>query len=243
MRYAGILVIAFLAAAGRLSAQDLVSTGKYLYTKPDRSAGGGIKGLVVKPRKPLADVFALPPGEPRHVYKGIIVGEDRNQFEFKGLPTDRYDLFLLYDQACYEGLTLTRRRNTLTSEDERSVRRIITKSEPFFNKKNIYRMAGITGDGESARCICVYERTRKSTDYGDGVYLDHRRSFKLVVLKDVGPAWQIVRSREIDVRFFEPGRGVKHYYREKLGRIRVIDEIKDLGELDLTRNYLTERKQ
>ena len=210
-----------------------VSSGKYLYTKTDPSATGGIQGTIVGQGKNILGVFALPPSEPKSVYKGDLGGENNRDFYFRGLPADRYDLVVLLDGACYEGITLSRRENTLSKEDHRKIDASIQKSEAFFDKKIVHRMAGTTGRGNMARCFVEYLRTRKMLDINDTVYTDHRRSIKLTILKDVGPGWQIARSREIDVRFFKPGGTMKHSYAKELSRIRVIDEVKDIGQIRL----------
>ncbi len=52
----------------------------------------------------------------------------------------------------------------------------------------------------------------------------------------VGPGWQITRTREIFTAFVKPEAGVvKHVYAEKLGGIRVTDNVKDIGKISLDR--------
>ena len=234
-------IVCALALAAGLSGQARaqVSQSRYLYTAPDPAATGGIKGEIVRPSQPVVGVFALPQGHPEWVYKAELAGPSSNRFAFAGLTVDRYDLLVVYDQGFYEGLVLAREENTLTKEDEKKIKAIIDKSEPFFNEKVIHRLAGKSGQMEgAARCICTFLRSKKSMGFIDGAwYPDHRRAFKLVVLEDVGPAWQIVRTREIFATQVTPGSGrdmVPHHYCPKLGAIRVTDSMKDLGSLDLT---------
>ena len=223
-----------------VTASGQVGQSKYLYTKPDASAGGGIKGTITRPQMPITAVFALPPDEPRFVYKGTVTGGEGRDFVFAGLQAARYDLLLVFDNAFYEGLTLNRGDDTLTSEDQQLIRKIIMKSEPFFNRKEVHRMLGKTGKMTGkARCMCTFVRTKSAMGFYDGKwYPDHRRSFKLVLVEDVGPAWQVVKTREIYVTQIKPASGkdvIRHVYKPYLGRIRVTDKMKDLGKIDLSK--------
>ena len=62
-----------------------------------------------------------------------------------------------------------------------------------------------------------------------------RRDFKLVILKDVGPGWQISRTRSLYPIWDHQKRSTppRHHFSEALGRVRVADGVKELGELDL----------
>ena len=63
------------------------------------------------------------------------------------------------------------------------------------------------------------------------------RSFKLALLEDVGPAgWQVTRTREIlrqEVAAGEPRGLLPCKFNPALSGIRVIDTVKDLGEIVL----------
>lgn len=211
-----------------------------LYTKPDPASPGGISGTISKPSRKIEQVLAIPADAPEKVYLGTIDGS--NGFRFTGLPMRRYDLVVIYDDEIYEGLQLHRGESTLSAEDLKSIDAIIQKSEPFFTKKFIHRVMGETGNGNMARCICTFLRDKKSTAYMDkeqaalsksGAF---RRDFKLVLLKDVGPGWQISRARSLypiwdhQKRDTAPG----HHFSNSLARVRVADSVKDLGEIDLT---------
>lgn len=239
--------------------EDCSST--YLYTKTDPSAGGGIKGEIAGTGQPLIGVFALPPHEPRFVYRGTVRGGGR-EFVFSGLPVAKYDLILLFEDMIYEGLNLNRGENTLTSKDKQLIKEIIDKSERFFNKKIIYRMAGTTGKlTGTARCICTFRRTAKSS-YDSYVHPNvihpnvrrdsadhkrqsnsgqssqkgqHRHSYKLVLLQDVGPGWQVERTREIALGWITGTVYPEHAHRKYLSGIRVTDSVKDLGKINLTK--------
>jgi hypothetical protein len=215
-----------------------VSQSRYLYTAPDPTASGGLSGTIVRPVMPVVAVLAMPPDDPAKVYKATLCGTRSNTFAFTGLPVAKYDLLVVFSEAFCEGLTLSREDNTLAAKDAKSIQTIIEKSEPFFNKKIIHRLAGTLGQMEGkARCICTFLRTRGALGFIDGLnYPEHRRAFKLVLLEDVGPAWQIVRTREIYVTQVPLGSGLDtlpHMFCPKLSSVRVTDAVKDLGNLDL----------
>lgn len=202
-----------------------------LYSKPDPSCTGGIEGHIYSPQLPIQQILAIPPDEPRLVYKGTVGGADSRSFTFSGLPMRKYDLVVIFENRFYEGLQLHRGEGYLTAEDEKKIDYIIQKSEPYFTKKFIHRVEGKTGRGNLARCIITSLRDKGSSDVGHSRW---RRTFKLVMLKDVGPGWQVVRARDLYPVWIEPKFGKPvHYYSEKLSRIRVTNRIKDVGEIDL----------
>jgi hypothetical protein len=213
-----------------------VSTGAYLYTVSDPLATGGIRGTVSAPDKPIMGAYAMPPDQPGSVYRGTVTGKGNRDFSFRGLPSGKYDLLLVFDDAFYEGLTLVRIEDDLVAEDRESIEAIIAKTEPYYGTKKIHRLAGQGGKSGYARCICTFFRAKESVGFIDGVvYPDHRRSLKLVLLEEVGPGWQVVKTREIHTVMVKPGTGMQdHYYRKALGGIRVIDEVKDIGGIDLS---------
>ena len=213
-----------------LTAATAQAASSRLYTKPDPSAKGGIKGRMASPATPIAQILAIPPDEPRLVYEGAVSGTDRREFLFSGLPMRKYDLVVIYEGSFYEGLNLHRDENTLTRDDKRKIEEIVQASEPFFTKKVIHRVEGTTGRGNFARCICTFLRDRMD-DTGKG----QRRTFKLMMLKDVGPGWQVVRARDLYPLYVDAAHALPgHRYSKALGGIRVADYIKDLGDVRAT---------
>ena len=92
-----------------------------------------------------------------------------------------------------------------------------------------------------ARCFCAFIRAKGSDllwEAHEGSFKreDFRRTYKLIMLKDVGPGWQVERARDIYPIWCEP-KLVKprHNYSRALARVRVADSVKDLGEIDLTK--------
>lgn len=207
-----------------------------LYTAPDPSASGGIRGEITSPEKPIEAIFALPPDDPKLVYEGKIEGSDRRMFCFENLPMARYNLFVVYRDGFYEGLELSREADTLTESDREKIKYIVTESDPFFTKKTIHRVAGTTGRGNFARCVVTMSRDRQTLNADDTLIVGFRRTFKLIWLKDVGVGWQVVQKRDIyPLTVDGPRMSIPHHYSRALSRIRVTDSVKDLGALDLAK--------
>jgi hypothetical protein len=205
-----------------------------LYSKPDPDAQGGITGTIERPSKPIQQILAIPPDEPRLVYEGVVSGSGRREFLFAGLPMRKYDLVVIYEDSLWEGLVLERKGDTLTPDDRQKIKTTIDKAEPYFTRKIIHRLEGATGRGNFCRCICTYMREAASANVPKGDR-NVRRTFKLVILKDVGPGWQVVRARDLYPIWTTRGNGVaSHQYSKSLSRIRVTRSIKNIGNLNLT---------
>jgi len=191
------------------------------------------------PSQPIEQILAIPPDEPRLVYKGTVTGAGRREFSFSGLPMRKYDLVVIYKDRLYEGLNLERGDDTLTSLDHQKITATIDKAEPYFTRKIIHRMQGKTGRGNLARCIATFMRDRPSTvghgtANGPGGNRTSRRTFRLVMLKDVGPGWQVVRSRDLYPSWTTSAScEATHTYSKSLSRIRVTRSIKNIGNLNL----------
>ncbi len=207
-----------------------------LYTAPDPSASGGLEGRITSPAEPLLQVLAIAPGRPEHVYSAVIEGSDRRSFRFTGLPMNRYDLMVIFETRFYEGLQLLRGENVLTTADREGIASIIERSEPFFTIKTIHRMEGETGRGGDARALCTFARDRVSEMYeGPVIRTGLRRTQKLVMLRQVGPGWQIARTRDLFPVW--AGRvedlSLRHIYSASLSGFRVTDHVRKIGDLQL----------
>lgn len=230
------LVAGMAGVAG--AAEDPLEGRSRLYTEPDPSSSGGIRGRIARPSAPIEQILASPPDEPRFVYRGEVL-EDGQSFLFKGLPMRKYDLIVIYPNSFYEGVQLLRGDSTLTASDRAKIEEGIRKSEPFFPHKIIHRLEGETGKGNEARAICTFYLDRKSellyNSFEGGWHRDDpRRAFKTIMLKDVGPGWQITRARDLYSKWatmdtLQPA----HHFRAQLSGIRVADTVKDLGDIDL----------
>jgi len=210
-----------------------------LYTPPDPGSTGGLTGMIIKPGKPILEILAMPPDHPELVYEGKVMGSSRQGFLFENLPMAKYDLFVIYENEFYEGLELSFVPDTLTDKDRKSIDAIVKASDPFFNKKVIHRVEGITGRGNFARCVVTQYRDGPGTvsaTYEKLVGVS-RRTFKLIWLKDVGVGWQVVQKRDLypvtaAMNLMTP----THHFSKSLSKIRVTDQVKDLGEISLGDN-------
>ena len=211
-----------------------------LYTPPDPSAKGGIHGQIKEAKEKsqlLSDVFAVSPDNPKLVYRGS-VSTDGTEFSFQGLPVAKYDLLLIGKAFFYEGFKLTPDADSLTAKDRDQIEAIIVKSVPFFNVKKIHRCQGTAGRNGAARCVLQEVRTLPVTDQEGILHPEYQvRSIRLASLENVGTAgWQLVNTREIirmEPRAADLQGVLPHAHLPALGQIRVMDEIKELGEIDL----------
>jgi len=126
-----------------------------------RSSQGGMKGEITRPAFPILQILAIPPDEPRCVFKGTVTGPRQNGFSFSGLPMRKYDLVVIYDSSFYEGLNLHREENTLTENGSRQDRCDHSRNQSPISKKRSSPLEGTTGRGNVARCICTYLRARE----------------------------------------------------------------------------------
>jgi hypothetical protein len=171
------------------------------------------------------------------LYRGEVRGEGK-EFLFRGLPVGKYDLMLLYEDGFYEGFTLTREADTLTSQDRAHIQETISRATPFFDTKEIHRSAGTTGREGKARCVLQELRTKTIiTQAFTELKNTQIRSLKLACLEDVGKTgWQLVNTREIVRQEVGPRdrKGLlPHHFNPQLSGIRVTDQIKDLGNVNL----------
>jgi len=208
-----------------------------LYSAPDSAAAGGIRGRLVLPNAPLRGAFAMLTHNPRQLYRAELLG-DGKEFLFRGLAVGKYDLMLLYEDGFYEGFALTREDDTLTTQDRAHIQATIGRATPFFDTKEIHRCAGTTGREGKARCVLQELRTKTIlTQAATEIKNSQIRSLKLAWLEDVGATgWQLVNTREIVRQEVGPRdrKGVlPHHFNPQLSKIRVTDQIKDLGNLNL----------
>ena len=237
------LALALLAGAMASAAEKPVSkpTGTlqstHLYTPPDPGAPGGIHGEIVSALGPLLRIFAMPQGNWRQVYNGTVLWDGR-EFRFSGLPADKYDLLVVYPADFFEGLTLARGSNTLTRSDRRKIDEIVMASSPFFETKKVHRLEGGTGWAAKARGVLQEVRTRPITLQSAEVRTDLQvRSIKLALLEDVGQVgWALVETRELirqEVLAHQTRGLLPHHYSVRLSNIRVIDNVKEVGKIEL----------
>jgi len=225
-------LLALLLAASPATGQ--MAELRSMYTKPDRSASGGIRGTVTNTPGPLLGAYALPPAHPERAYRARIPPDAKTSFQFEGLPAATYDLVLVFEGAFFEGLSLSAGKNTLTDEDRTRIRRALHQAEPLFNHEVLFRAEGRTGTMQGdARCVAMMVRTKDEPDFVSVPgYPDYWHSLKLVLLQDIGLRWQVVMAREIHgARAAKPGEedSIRHVHAERLSGIEVTDTVVDLG--------------
>jgi len=211
---------------GNMSPYSKTHVSINLYSKPDMSCSGGIKGSIAEAPSEVLGVLAMPQKFPNVSSMGDIEGggayknarninkdmtnqvylanlSDDNAFSFQGLPPGKYDLFVLCENCFYEGLLLSREAHTLSETDTRSIKAKITESNPFFNVKNQHRIVGQSGTFGKARVIEQEVRTLPVTLQSAEV-LKHIqiRSIKLCLMESVGTSklgthWEMKKTREI----------------------------------------------
>jgi hypothetical protein len=250
---------------GNMSPYSKTRVSANLYAKPDPDALGGIKGVIADAPSEVLGVLVMPQKFPdvsalsniegglsdknvRNINKDMInevylagLGGD-NSFVLYGLPPGRYDLFVLCENAFYEGLLLSRAENTLAEADIKSIKDKINESNPFFNLKHQHRMEGQTGTYGKARVVEQEVRTLPVTLQSAEVLTHIQiRSIKLCFMESVGTArlgthWEMKKTREITRQELGPPETkglIPGYFRKSLQGFRVSSRLRDVGVISL----------
>ncbi len=266
---AATLFAAIKIDPGNMSPYSKTQVGINLYTPPDPSASGGIIGRLEGAQSEVLGVLAMPQRFPNvsaleNVTGGTSAKNARNintsmtnevylaelgsndTFSFTGLPPGKYDLFVLCEDAFYEGLLLNRGQSNLTQPDLDSIKSKLDESNPFFNRKNHHRTLGQSGYYGTARVLLQEVRTLPVTLQSAEV-LNHIqiRSIKLCLMESVGSTglgthWQMKKSREITRQEVGPPdtKGViRGYYCAALQGLRVSFRVRDAGTITLKHDY------
>lgn len=211
---------------GNMSPYSKTQVSGNLYSKPDPSAAGGIRGSIAENPSEVLGVLAMPQKFPnvaslddveggnsaknaRNVNKNMTnqvylasLGSD-NTFSFSGLPPGKYDLFVLCENCFYEGLLLSREEQSLTEPDITAIKAKLKESNPFFNVKNQHRIEGQTGAYGKARVLEQEVRTLPVTLQSAEVMTTIQiRAIKLCLMESVGSPglgthWEMKKTREI----------------------------------------------
>ncbi|MDD4101550.1 MAG: hypothetical protein PHU80_02815 [Kiritimatiellae bacterium] len=250
---------------GNMSPYSKTKVSANLYAKPDPDALGGIKGVIADAPSEVLGVLVIPQKFPdvsalsniegglsdknarninkdmkNEVYLAGLGGD--NSFVLYGLPPGRYDLFVLCENAFYEGLMLSRAENTLSEPDIKSIKDKINESNPFFNLKHQHRIEGQTGTYGKARVVEQEVRTLPVTLQSAEVLTHIQiRSIKLCFMESVGTArlgthWEMKKTREMtrqelgppDTKGLIPG-----YFRKSLQGFRVSTRLRDVGVISI----------
>ena len=202
-----------------------------LYTKPVAGASGGMEGRV---NAEITHAIAL--HRDRVSCFRAELSEGGRAFRFAGLPTGKYDLvFITKGGGVYEGLFLGESGDSMTGVMRAKLDERVLKSDTFFNKAKLHRF-GLTEDGNL--CLAFVERVRDKLilkQSGETLNSNLRR-FEVVDLAKATDNWQMMTSRHIFREEAPVGEGMgftDHRHLPDLGNLRVIDTIKDLGNIVL----------
>ena len=197
-----------------------------LYTPPDASASGGIRGTLTELPDELLGVVAVPQrfseiASRNEGEDGAAAKNARNTakelsipaylatlggggaFSFRGLPPGKYDLLVVCDNAMYDGILLAREISTLTAPDLKAIKDIVEASNPYFNIKTLQRVEGVPGTYGKARVLGQDMRTLPITLQDASVRTDiQTRTVKIYQLEQEGtgkliPMWKVKRTREL----------------------------------------------
>ena len=113
------------------------------------------------------------------------------------------------------------------------------KSKPFHPNKTLWRIEGQTGQGNEAQVIAsFYHPKGTAIDPWGGIVKEDlwKRNVKIISLKHVGAGWQITNSRACNSDWImkDTSEFIHRFVPSALSKIRVTDEIKNIGKLDLT---------
>ena len=200
-----------------------------IYTVPDPAATGGIEGTA-----PLPLTHALAVEHDRlHVYRADL-SDGGKTFQFHHLPVGKYDLVLISaGNTVFEGLALGDPAANPDPVSEQNLRTRIGAADSFFNRFAILR-TGVNGE----QALAFVERIRdRLTLQQSGEKLNaNLRRFEIIDLAKAGDDWQMSTTRHI-YREEEPVREnppfMKHFFVSTIGNLRVVDTVKQLGELPL----------
>ena len=200
-----------------------------IYTVPDPAATGGIEGT-----SPMPLTHAMAVDHDRlHVYRADL-SDGGKTFQFHHLPVGKFDLVLVAaGNTVFEGLALGDPAADPDPVSAQNLRTRIGAADSFFNRFSILR-TGVNGE----QALAFVERIRdRLTLQQSGEKLDaNLRRFEIIELAKAGDDWQMSTTRHI-YREEEPVRQnppfMKHFFVSAIGNLRVVDTVKQLGELTL----------
>lgn len=202
-----------------------------LYTKPEATDTGGLKGAVDSGK--LTHAVAVD----QRLQKVFLAKLDSagRAFTLENLPVAKYDLVLVTDDGrVIEGVVREGKKlDDLDSVSASNLRTRIAKADSFFNQHKLHR--AIVGED---RAWVFVERVRdklilKQSGEELNAYL---RRFEIVELQKAGDDWQMQNSRHIYREEIPKGSSTgffTHQHEAALGNIRVAASMKDIGVIKL----------
>ena len=218
------LLLSFWLVAAALADEP----AQRIYTAPDATARGGIRGVV---NVVLTHALAVEHDRTR-VYRGTL-SDGNKGFSFSGLPVGKYDLVLVTADGVYEGLALGEQTRDLPAGSLENLKKRVNAQDAFFNRTLIH-CVGFDGDN----ALVFVERIRdklilkQSAEKLDATL----RRLEVMELAQAGDDWQVTTTRHL-YREEQPPGGInflKHGFARELGSLRVIDTVKDLGSFQLS---------
>ena len=217
-----------LALALPASAQTTV-----LYTKPAAGANGGISGRV---DTELTHAIALS-RDYTQCFRGEL-SDGGKAFRIAGLPTGKYDIICVTKGGqIFEGVELGEDGSKLPAASVKYSEARIKKADTFFPKAKIHRFGLIEG-GE--KMLLFVERLRDTLilrQSGEKLESNLRR-MEVVELIKAKDDWQMLNTRHIyreEAPLVENMPFFTHKFVPELGSVRVIDSVKDLGSISLSK--------
>lgn len=206
------------------------------HTPLDADQPGGIVGTIVNAPGTLQRVIAVESFELKAYAANLEA--DTGRFELRGLPPGEYDLFIKSVGHVHEGLTLETGFGDEPAPDElqemiEGVGETLYPSERYFDVKHIVRL---TGDGDFARALVAFIRTRPTQRPDHSWHHGHVRRFALVVMERTRDVWQIDTVRHLFRQEVPEGADdleLSYTHSAELGAVLVGERVHDLGEIDL----------
>jgi hypothetical protein len=200
-----------------------------IYTIPDPSAGGGIALSV---DTALTHAMAVEHDRKR-VFNGAI-SPDGLQVKFEHLPTGKYDVVLTAkNRNVFEGIDLGPEPHGLSEISLKNMQDRVATADTFYNRWIIHR----TGISEETALLFV-ERLRDKQIYEQSgkTLPNNLRRFEIIEMRQASDTWQVADTRHLyrETEPIEPSPPFfKHACVAALGSVRVIDQVKNLGKLEL----------
>lgn len=227
-RAIGLALVLVIAGVMTAAAQS----GR-IYTKPVPSDNGAITGTM--PSQELSHAIAVDQ-ERLKVFDGKLTDKGRS-FRFEHLPVGKYDIVLITTRReMFEGVQLGEPLTGLSMDLQTNIVTRIALADSFFNRYKIHR-CGVEGD----RALVLVERLRdKLILYQSGEKLEaNLRRLEIVELDKAVDDWQMITSRHI----YREGEPIEksppfwsHTHVPALGAIRVVNGVKELGTLTLSKD-------
>lgn len=220
--------LGFLASLA-FASTALAQAGR-IYTQPEPANPGGIAGRVPSE---LTHAVAIEHDRTR-VYLAQLSGGG-TEFRFEHLPIGKYDLVLFTKSGpVFEGLALGAAA-TLAEAPAAHLKERVTAQDGFFNQATIHRM-GLSEDGETLLAFVERYRANKIYKQNGEILGELVRRFEVIEFARAEDDWQLTTTRH----FYREGEPVPAHpdFRKTvdipaLGGVRVINQLKDLGEIAL----------